>query len=154
MPDISEAIRYGQPQTIAAAISGLVQAIANCKRSGNAEWLDKHSANLDQLERELPSGSGIDSGTQIDRDKTTADRIVLTFGYHFMDDSGSYGGWLDYTAIIQPTFTGLDVTIKGRNRNDIKDYLNDVYHHVLSTIVRHRYDVASDSSSYEYVKGN
>lgn len=102
---------------------------------GNNEWLDRHETTLDQIEEMLPSGSGIDCGTKIDRDKTTGSKIVLTMSYHHMNDNGFYVGWTDHTITITPSFDGIDVAIGGRNRNNIKDYLHEVYYHALSDLI-------------------
>lgn len=150
----SPSIRYGKPMTIAAHLASLAQALANCERSNNMEWARKHRANMEWIAHNLlPSGLGIDNGTQIDYAKTTGDRVVLTLGYHFMDGSGSYAGWGDYTVIVTPRFQGLSIVIKGRNRNGIKDYLTDVFSMALSEQIWARYDVGQDTTDYESTKG-
>lgn len=113
-------------------IASAVDSHKRCKESGNSfasQWED----TLDTIERDyLPHGSGIDSGTKIDRDKTTATRIVLTFGFHHMDSNGFYCGWTDYTAVITPSFDGIDLRITGRDRNGIKEYLHQTFDYCLN----------------------
>lgn len=102
-----------KPHTVAQRIAHLVAARANCAKTGNTEWYGKHSDALDAIERELPSGSGIDDGTKIDRNKTTATRIVLIAGYHHMNENGMYDGWTSHRITITPTFDGIDVRVTG-----------------------------------------
>ncbi len=47
---------------------------------------------LSELERRLPSGAGIDNGTKIDVSKCKRNKIVLTCGYHNMNENGFYDG--------------------------------------------------------------
>jgi hypothetical protein len=49
-----------------------------------------------------------------------------------MNDAGYYDGWTDHIVIVSPSFDGIDIKISGRNRNDIKDYLHDVFHAALT----------------------
>jgi hypothetical protein len=118
--------------SLAYHISAAQQALVSCRASGNAEWEQRWAAKLADIERNyLPSGAGIDSGTTI-RDDIRADRIVLETSFHHMNDDGMYDGWTDHVIVVRPTFCGLDVEIKGRNRNRIKEYLADVFHETLS----------------------
>jgi hypothetical protein len=121
-------------RTLAQQIASLADARRTCQKLGNHDWYTNHSEALERIARDyLPSGSGIDSGTQIDLDATGFDKIVLTTSYHHMNENGCYDGWTDHKITIRPSFLGLDITIGGRNRNDIKDYLHEVFHHCLSS---------------------
>lgn len=116
----------------------LAQALvahANCVKSNNGEWQDRWTDRIDQMERMLPSGAGIDSGTTIDRDASSGEKLVLRTQYHHMNDGGYYDGWTDHTVTVRPSFDGIDVSVSGRNRNDIKDYLHEVYSVALSAVV-------------------
>lgn len=119
-------------------INELIMQRANCQRSGNTEWYGRATDELERIAREyLPSGSGWDSGTTIDLDRSTADRIVLTGSFHHMDEWGGYAGWTDHTVTVRPTFMGqIELTISGRNRNGIKDYLHDMFYWALLESVR------------------
>jgi hypothetical protein len=120
-------------KTLAAFISESIQARANCIKSKNLEWKVKHESHLRLMQKEnLPSGAGIDNGSKIDLDASTGSKIVILFDYHHMTE-GMYDGWTHHKAIIRPAFEGLDVTITGPNRNDVKDYLHDVFYTALMT---------------------
>ena len=93
------------------------------------------------IEKEiLPSGSGIDNGCTITRKNLAPKKghsgdecIEITFGYHFMDTNGYYDGWGDFRLVVRPSLIfGIDLTIHGRNRYDIKDYLYEMFSTVLN----------------------
>ena len=119
-------------KTVASEIYLRLMAIESCKKSNNAEWLDKHTEKLIELEKRLPSGSGIDCGTKIDTRDLKANQFKLTLSFHHMDENGFYDGWTDHVITVRPSFGGLDLTISGKNKNDIKEYLSDVYYYALT----------------------
>jgi hypothetical protein len=118
------------------AIASKVMARVSCKEN-NPEWFDKHETAIEKLVADhMPSGSGIDTGTTIDFEKSRADRLVFTCSYHHMNETGYYDGWTDHTVTVIPSLAfGFDLKISGRDRNGIKDYLGDVFQHALSQIV-------------------
>ena len=116
-------------------IVSLSNAIENCIKTGNVEWQEKHTDNLEWIVKQfLPSGSGIDCGTKL----VSADdkKIVLSLSYHHMNDNGYYDGWTEHKAIITPSFHGIDIRITGRDRNGIKDYLSDVVWESLNEVCK------------------
>lgn len=115
------------------AMSGLICAIANCRKSGNVGWQQRHTDHLLALVRSrLPSGSGLDCGTTIDLDASNAEKIVLIASFHHMDESGRVGAWTDHKITVQGSlFSGIRLAISGPNRNEIKDYLHDVFTEAL-----------------------
>lgn len=120
-------------RTLIAAIATTLQAWRNCTQSGNTQWETLHAERLDKLVSEfLPSGGGFDNGTQLLRDECTADKIVLRTAFHHMNDGGCYIYWTEHTINVSPSFTGFTLSIHGRNRNDIKDYIYDCFDSVLS----------------------
>ncbi len=119
-------------KTIAQKLASTVQARLNCLARNNTEWEDKHTEVIAQLMRSLPSGSGIDSGTEIDLDASNGEKLVFTMDFHHMNENGYYCGWTYHKVIVTPCFDGFDVKITGRDRNGIKEYLGDTYHYALS----------------------
>jgi len=113
-------------------IAALLSAIKNCEKSGNQEWLDRHNDELDAIERDLPSGSGFDNSSVIDRERSGPKAIYIETAFHHMNDAGYYDGWTEHTIKVTPSFDGFDLRISGRNRNDIKDYIGDTFHYALS----------------------
>jgi hypothetical protein len=119
-------------------IASRIQAMENCEKSNNFEWLNKHKARILQLVKDhMPSGSGFDSGTVIDFDASTSEKLVFDTSFHHMDEHGHYDGWTDHTVTVEPSlvygFTLIDVS--GQNRNDIKDYISETFDIVLTTEV-------------------
>ena len=121
-----------EQQPLYKALSRSLQAYQSCQRCNNEEWIPKHKENLDRLVDLLPSGSGIDSGTKLDLERSNPDRLVLTFGFHHLNEGGYYDGWTEHEAIITPSLAfDFTMRITGRNRNAIKDYLYETYWYEL-----------------------
>jgi hypothetical protein len=110
-------------------LASLVTARENCVKSGNDVWFDKHGEAIETIVNNyMPSGSGFDSGTKIDLDKSTGDKLVFTTSYHHMNDGGYYDGWSDHTVTVKPSLLhGFTLNIGGRDRNGFKDYAYDVF---------------------------
>lgn len=117
-------------RTLISELVAINQAKDNCFKSGKDEWHSKHSATLARLFTLLPSGSGIDCGTKVEMLSST--KCVFSFSFHHMDEMGGYDGWTEHKLIVVPTFSGLDMHITGRDKNQIKEYLYDVYYHALN----------------------
>jgi len=115
-------------------IATCLQAMENCRKTGNDEWLVKHRETIDDLVcHRLPSGSGWDNGTELDYDASTPDKIVLTGAFHHMDENGSYDGWTYHKIIVTGSLANeIDISITGRDRNDIKEYLHQVFDAALT----------------------
>lgn len=131
-------------------LAALLQAQANCLKANNSEWLDKHGDSIRQLVYGfMPSGSGIDCGTNLD-DTSKPNRLVFTTSFHHMNDGGMYDGWTEHTVIVTPDLaSGYDLRITGRDRNDIKEYLAEVYGYALQQEVWQTFDGQWHSERYE-----
>ena len=114
-------------------LAGLISAYNNCVASGNS-WSEKHKEEILKLcEDKLPHGAGIDNGTQIDLERSTDEKLVFTTSYHHMNNVGMYDGWTDHTVIVTASLAHyINIRITGKNRNDIKDYLHEVFLDCLS----------------------
>lgn len=111
-------------QKLARAIGALNRCIAE----ENGVWTDKWEENISDILKTAPSGSGIDAGTGIDIDKSTGEKIVLYAEFHHMNENGMYDGWTDHMVIVTPSLErDFNLRITGKNRNQIKDYLAEVY---------------------------
>ena len=116
------------------AIARRVDALRSC----NDEWIIKHTECIDSLVRErFPSGSGFDCGTQFDiaaHVESPIDRLVFDTAFHHMNENGYYDGWTDHKVIIRPSLRdGFTLSVTGRDRNGIKEYIADVFHAVLDS---------------------
>lgn len=113
-------------------IAHTVDAYRRCIERDNREWTARHADTLDALDHCLPSGGGFDAGSKIDREKSTADKIVIHTSYHHMSEHGYYDGWTEHAVTVTPSFIGgFDIKVGGRNRNDIKEYIGDAFAYVF-----------------------
>ena len=85
---------------------------------------DRCEAIIKQFEDALPIGSGIVSTEVI---SVTNKKIVISFDYQHLNENGYYDGWTHHEARITATFGGYTMYISGRNRNDIKPYLHELF---------------------------
>jgi hypothetical protein len=114
-------------------ISSAVEARLNCQKSGNTEWFEKHTMTITELCKSfLPSGSGFDSGTKIDLDKSHAEKLVFYTSFHHMNDTGYYDGWTEHTITVAPGFNSPNIRISGHNRNDVKELIHQTFNYALT----------------------
>lgn len=109
-----------------------LDAYQRCVKEGK-DFQFVHWTTIQDIMSTAPSGSGIDSGTTFDDTRSNGDKLVFYTHYHHMNEGGYYDGWTDHTITVKPSLMfGFDLSISGKNRNDIKDYLHDVYHYWLN----------------------
>lgn len=114
------------------AIAKAVGCLQRCQAGGNQEWAEKHANALLELMESAPRGSGIDCGTKLSTE-ATAEHLQFEVSFHHMDENGGYDGWTEHVLHVTPSFeVGFHCRFTGSNRNEIKDYLSDVYHAWLS----------------------
>lgn len=118
-------------------LASKLQAIANCASHTTetaALWQTRHENDLIHLVKEfMPSGSGIDAGTQMDYDQSNPNKLVFTTSFHHMNEAGYYDGWTEHKVIVTPSLTSdYEMKITGRDRNQIKEYLTEVFDAALS----------------------
>lgn len=119
--------------SVAARIAELVEARANCHSSGNLEWFERHTSALTEMIRDhLPSGAGIDAGCVLCLASCKRDRIVIDVPFHVMSENGFYVGWRTFKVVVRPAFQSIDIEVKGRDVNGLKDYLADLFHEALT----------------------
>lgn len=123
-------------------IARTLEASIISRSRNNAEWAAAHQVSIDRLTNEfMPSGSGIDSGTKFDFGASKPNRLVFTTSYHHMDEHGGYDGWSEHSVIVTPSLTrDFDIKITGRDRNEIKEYLYEVFNSALSEIIEETAD--------------
>ena len=133
-------------KTIAAWIAETSEWAERAENNPNAQWGDIARTRLDHLVNMLPSGSGIDSGTKLV--SASATKIVLECSFHHMNETGYYDGWTEHRITVRPTFDSLDIHISGRNRNDIKEYLHEVYALALAEKIVETVDPETREATY------
>jgi hypothetical protein len=109
-------------------LATLIQAQANCHARNNAEWFDRHSDAITEImTNTAPSGAGFDCGTKIS-DESTPEKLLFETSYHHMDEQGGYDGWSHHRITVKSSLAfGFSLSISGRDRNHIKDYIHDVF---------------------------
>ena len=139
-----------EKRPIYQVIASVISAHKNCIEVGNTEWRDNWIEILDDIVRNyLPSGNGFDNGTQIDIDKSTSEKIVLSTSYHHMNESGMYCGWSNWAIVVTGSLLcefDIDLNITDTLEYiekmesmgvyfDLDDYFYDVFHTTLSELV-------------------
>lgn len=122
-------------KTLATVISARLNCLERWDTHGEgySKWIECHTEKIEELLECFPSGGGFDAGTQIDLDASTGERLVFTTAYHHMHDSGMYDGWTEHQVIVTPSLLhDFSITVKGRNKNGIKDFIGDCFHDVLA----------------------
>ena len=112
-------------------IHSLSIAIDNCIKSGNTLWQERHENSLNAIMEDSPSGSGFDDGTTLYAVEQT--KMVFETSFHHLNNNGYYEGWTKHYIYVKPTFDGIDLRITGQNRNDIKEYISDVFYTWLNS---------------------
>ena len=109
------------------------QALAQATSGGfNEEWAAVMEEKIDIIMQGAPSGSGIDSGTRIIAEKCSREKLVFSADYHHMNEVGFYDGWTEHLIIVTHDLINLNIRVTGKNRNNIKEYLAEVYHYWLT----------------------
>lgn len=114
-----------------AKLASALQAMNNCTLSGNHESSEKWDDYILDECKKLPSGSGIDAGCKMIREECTTKKMVFSFGFHHLNENGYYDGWTAHKLIVTPGWAGPDLKITGRDRNQIKDYLYQLFNELF-----------------------
>lgn len=121
-------------KTVAQAIATSILTLDHNTATGPTdEWRERWEDYLrDIVKNRLPSGSGFDAGTTIDRDASKPDRLVLLTSYHHMED-GFYTRWTEHKVIVTPCLIyGINVRVTGRDHRQIKDHIAELFTNSLT----------------------
>ena len=92
------------------------------------DWNQKAEEKIRELEKQLPYGSGFDNGSKVNLEQSKTQRIVIDTAFHHMNENGYYDGWTEHQVIVTPCLKyGYSLRITGRNRNQVKDYIFDMF---------------------------
>tara|TARA_R100001086_G_C11696865_1_gene220200 strand:+ start:209 stop:595 length:387 start_codon:yes stop_codon:yes gene_type:complete len=107
-------------------LARILDAKRSCIESGNQVWEDTWDKRIDEYMDSAPSGSGWDEGTKLGE---WNGRTIVFFGsFHHMDEGGGYDGWTEHIIRAKPSLAyGFDLSVSGKNRNQIKDYLAEMF---------------------------
>jgi len=126
-------------QIIAREIERLERVMKDPAHPNYQKNRDDARATIEHAEREhLPSGSGFDSGCEVDREKSGPEKLVIRVPFHHMDENGGYDGWEHYVVIATPSFhgDGLTIVVKG-GRKDHREYVADQVGYDLAQELQH-----------------
>lgn len=132
------------PVTKRTMSMSFVQYIAQC--AARYRWFDREDSGRatsirhgldDYMRNQGPRGSGFDNGTTLDLDASHATKLVFITSFHHMDEHGGYDGWTEHKVVATPAFYGFDTRVTGRDRNQIKEYIGDVFHTWLGNVADH-----------------
>ncbi len=114
--------------TLARKLARLCLAIKTCKASENVEWKLKHESKLAYLVREyMPSGCGFDNGTKIIVEESNEQQLVFHTSFHHIGEVGNYFEWTEHRVVVRASFLGLGIIVSGRDKNDIKEYIMEMF---------------------------
>lgn len=107
----------------------ILDALNRCIEQGKEDVVQHWRDELDKMNQAIPSGSGLDAQPRLDISRSTPERLVFSHcDYHHMNSNGFYDGWSEHEVIVTPSLLfGINVRVTGRDRNDIKDYIESVF---------------------------
>lgn len=124
----------------------LIEYCADVQRIMTQEdtrFIDMWTPVLEEINARLPSGSGFDCGSEFLPDDSKRNRLVFKTSFHHMDDGGCYDGWTEHQIIVTPMFGGFDIRVTGVNRNEIKEYIGDMFHECMSNYFKTEFNKES-----------
>ena len=82
-------------------------------------------------------GVGFDNGTKLDvYGDLPEDRLTFSVGFHHINANGFDDGWTHHEIIVTPSLThGFNLRITGRDKNNIKVHIAEVFNGDLNEIV-------------------
>lgn len=102
-------------------------------KKDNREWVERWGRHITSLVSLLPSGSGVDTGTEMV--SMSDNHLVMRCGFHHMNEHGVYDGWTNHTIRVTPGWGGINVVVTGPNREGVREHLSELYYTALTTHV-------------------
>lgn len=86
---------------------------------------------MDYVEKYMPIGSGIEN-TRLVLAKSTESVLVFSCAYHHMNETGFYTGYTYHEIKVSSSLTNeINIRITGKDRYDIKEYLDQIFFDAL-----------------------
>jgi len=103
----------------------------------NKEWIRNWEKRGEELTKQyMLSGGGFNTPV-FDIDASNANLLVFETGYHHMNDGGYYTHWTEHIVRVKGSLAfAFDMTISGRNDNDIKEYIFETFQIALEEQVK------------------
>lgn len=88
---------------------------------------------INDICKALPHGSGLDGKVELQLESSTPEKLCFYFEFHHMDENGFYCGWTEHNLFITPSLQhGFNLRITGRDKNDVKEYLYQIFQEVFT----------------------
>lgn len=97
------------------------------ERRDDEKCADIMRGKIYNIMKGAPSGSGIDSGTSFIPGECNKKQLVFFTSYQHVDENGYYDARTYHRVIVTHNLLGLNIRVTGRNKNNIRDYLSNVY---------------------------
>lgn len=115
------------------AYASALLTIKNCENTGKPFPTDMQM-RINKLNELMPHGSGLDGGseTRLLRNDSSSEKLVFPADFHHMNEHGFYDRWSYHRVIVTPSLLfGIILKVTGRDRNDIKDHIYQVFYDAL-----------------------
>jgi hypothetical protein len=93
-------------------------------------------SKLENIMQSAPRGGGFDSGLMFLVESSARNKLVFRTEYRHMSEYGYCDGWTEHKITVRADLMhGYKMTISGRDRNCIKDYIGQVISYWLDSDV-------------------
>lgn len=128
LKELRTVTQYIQVKNVARILATFCESRHNADKSGNTLWFNHWTSIVRKVVEEY-----MPSGVKIDLDKSNSKKLVFHTAFHHMDENGYYDGWTEHTVTVRAAFDGFEITISGKDRNEVKDHLHEVFSVTLGT---------------------
>lgn len=88
------------------------------------------------VETYMPVGGDIED-TRLVLAESTQNTLVFSCSFHHMNRNGFYDGYTYHKIKVMPSMLfEIDVRARGQNKNDVKDYLEEIFFYALVQSVK------------------
>lgn len=80
----------------------------------------------------IPHGSGIDSETIFDFEKSNSQKLILKSAYHNLNENGYYDSRTYFKIVLSPSFIDFDLEIVSnfpKKYSSTKEYLQEIFYY-------------------------
>lgn len=96
-----------------------------------AQAFESDEGRVYDIMKGAPSGPGIDS-TSFIPGECTREQLVFYVEYQHIDEYGGYDARTYHRVIVTPDLLGINLRVTGRNKNDIRKHLSNLYYQWLT----------------------
>jgi hypothetical protein len=113
------------------------QAKEACPDSGKYSGvIDRWETLIEKILNTLPSGGGF-AGTEVE--KVSSKKVILVTEFHHFSEQGHRRGVTSHKITFTPTLVGTSIKVSGKNFNDVKPYITEVFYNWASSVCWYMY---------------